>query len=146
MQLLFSCKQDTKVEKLSYTYKLSPVNSYATYVTRTWESRKLWCKLSFLNSHQLSCHSCFRLTRTWKLRKLSYKLLLVNSQLSLNSCSRVLGRVQEKTHTNSRFVGSHQPFLVTRGCFYLTQLTLKLITLVQCIKYFLVTQWSIFPL
>ena len=63
-------------------------------------------------------------------------------QLSLNSCSCVLGRVQEKTHTNSRFVGSHQPFLVTRGCFYLTQLRLKLITLVQCINYFLVTQSS----
>ena len=84
----------------------------------------------------------FSFDQDMELRKLSYKLLLVNSQLSLNSCSCVLGRVQEKTHTNSRFVGSHQPFLVTRGCFYLTQLRLKLITLVQCINYFLVTQSS----
>ena len=59
-------------------------------LTRTWELRKLSCRLSLVNSHQLWCNSCSRLTRTWELRKLSYNRSLLNShQLSCNSCSRL---------------------------------------------------------
>ena len=39
--------------------------------------KTLTYKLSLVNSHQLSCNSCFRLTRTWELRKLSYKISLL---------------------------------------------------------------------
>jgi hypothetical protein len=45
-------------------------------LTRAWELRKLSCKLSLLNSHQLSCNSCSPLTRAQELRKLSCKLSL----------------------------------------------------------------------
>jgi hypothetical protein len=76
-------------------------------LTGTCELRKLSCKLSLLNSHQLlfsfdrnmrvektlmqtlacqhSCNSCSRLTGTCKLRKFSCKLSLADShQLSLS--------------------------------------------------------------
>jgi hypothetical protein len=76
-------------------------------LTGTCELRKLSCKLSLLNSHQLlfsfdrdmrvektlmqtlacqhSCNSCSRLTGTCKLRKLSCRLSLADShQLSLS--------------------------------------------------------------
>jgi hypothetical protein len=48
-------------------------------LTRTWELRKLSCKLSLFNSHQLSCNSCSRLTGAWKSIKLSCKFSLLNS-------------------------------------------------------------------
>ena len=116
MQLLFSFGQGARVKKTlmqTPASQLSTLNSHATFVLvyrgistlinshatlvlvwpcRSWELRKLWCKLSVLNSHQLSWNSCSRLTGAWELRKLSYKLSLLNShQLSSNSCSRLTG-------------------------------------------------------
>jgi branched-subunit amino acid transport protein AzlD len=75
--------------------------------------RKLSCKLSLLNYHQLSCNSCSRLTGAWELRKLSCKLSLLNYQLSCNSCSPLalsLTRARENSRGNSRFstiINSH---------------------------------------
>ena len=61
-------------------------------LTGTRELRKFACKLSLVNSHQLSYNSCSRLIGAGELRKLSCKLSLVNShQLSYNSCSRLIG-------------------------------------------------------
>jgi hypothetical protein len=52
-------------------------------LTGAWELRKLSCKLSLLNSHQLSYNSCSRLTGARELRKLSCKLSLLNSHATL---------------------------------------------------------------
>ena len=58
--LINSCSRLTRTRKLrKLWYKLSLVNSYATRLTRTWELRKLSIKLSLVNSHKLSCNSCF---------------------------------------------------------------------------------------
>jgi hypothetical protein len=61
---------------------------------------------------QLSCNSCSHLTGPWELRELSCKLSLLNShQLSCNSYSLSPGHESwENSHANSRFstlVNSH---------------------------------------
>jgi hypothetical protein len=120
MQLLFSFDRGMRVEKTlmqtscfsdstlmqtlasQISCKLSLLNSHqlscnsCSRLTRTRELRKLSCKLSLLNSHQLSCKSCSRLTGTWELRKLSCKLL---ASLTLLWCKLSL----LKSHANSRF-------------------------------------------
>jgi hypothetical protein len=105
---LYSCSRLTRTWELrKLSCKLSLLSSHATFVlvwpghesrensdvnsrfptlmdscsrlTRTWELRKLSCKLSLFNSHQLSCNSCSRLTGAWKSIKLSCKFSLLNS-------------------------------------------------------------------
>ena len=78
MQLLFSFDHDTRVEKTLM--------------------QTLACPLSFINSQ---CNSCSRLTKATELRKLPCKLSLVNShQLSCNSCSR-LTKVEQNVQSSS---------------------------------------------
>ena len=96
MQLLFSFDRGTRVRKLSCKFSLLnchqlSCNSFSR-LTGARELRKLSCKFSLLNCHQLSCNSCSRLTGARELRKLSCKFSLLNChQLSCNSCSRLTG-------------------------------------------------------
>jgi hypothetical protein len=118
MQLLFSFDRGMRVEKTLMQTLASQLSSTIMHLLFSFGfvfdqgKRKLSCKLSLLNYHQLSCNSCSRLTGAWELRKLSYKLSLLNyHQLSCNSCSPLsLTRARENSHANSRFstlINSH---------------------------------------
>jgi hypothetical protein len=125
MQLLFLFGSGHESwENFHANSRLPTLINSCSPLTGAWELRKLSCKLSLLNSHQLSCNTCSRLTGAWELRKLSCKLLLLNShaslvlvwpgheswenshvnklslanshQLSCNSCSRLTGAWVER--------------------------------------------------
>ena len=76
MQLLFSFDQGVRVKKT-----LIHGNSRFSTVMQTLASQLLY-KLSLLNFHQLSCNSCSHLTKTWELRKLWCYLSFLNSYSS----------------------------------------------------------------
>ncbi len=72
---------------------------------------KLTCKLSLLNSHQLSCNSCSRLTGTRELRKLFMRTLA--SQRSLTLMQLLFSfdrdtRAEKKLTCKLSFANSHQ--------------------------------------
>jgi hypothetical protein len=94
----------------------STLMHHATLVlvlTGGWELRKLSCKLSLLNSHQLSCNSCSRFDRDMRVEKTLIQTLA--SQLSSTLMQLLFSfwsghESWENSHTNSRFstlINSH---------------------------------------
>ena len=94
IQPLFSFHRGMRIEK-TLASQLSSIlmqilaSQLSSSLMQTPLASQLSCKLSLLNSHQLSCNSCSRLTGAWELRKLSCKLSLLNSHPELYRCWRL---------------------------------------------------------
>ena len=96
MQILFSFDRDMRVEKT-----LMQTSCFSDSTLMQTLASQISCKLSLLNSHQLSCNSCSRLTVLRELRNSH-----ANSRFStlINSCSRLTrARELRNSHANSRF-------------------------------------------